>query len=58
MLNSINEHRLSVEYILATHFHFDHIEAAPSLRQETGTRLAMHEADVPYHQVISLYEST
>ncbi len=58
ILKSINEHGLSVEYILATHFHFDHTEAAPSLRQETGARLAMHEADVPYYQVISLSEST
>ena len=50
ILNYINEHGLTVEYILATHFHFDHTEAAPSLRQETGARLAMHEADIPYYQ--------
>ncbi|MDZ7758704.1 MAG: MBL fold metallo-hydrolase [Desulfovermiculus sp.] len=50
ILNYINEHSLTVEYILATHFHFDHTEVAPSLRQETGARLAMHEADIAYYQ--------
>ena len=49
ILNSITEHGLIVEYILATHFHFDHTEAAASIRQETGARLAMHEADVAYY---------
>ncbi|MFO7803247.1 MAG: MBL fold metallo-hydrolase [Desulfovermiculus sp.] len=50
ILDSINKQGLVVEYILATHFHFDHTEAAPSLRQETGATIAMHEADIPYYQ--------
>ena len=50
ILAYINEHALTVEFILTTHFHFDHTDAAPSLRQETGARLAMHEADIPYYQ--------
>jgi glyoxylase-like metal-dependent hydrolase (beta-lactamase superfamily II) len=50
ILNFINEQGLTVEYILATHFHFDHTEAAASLRQQTGARLAMHEADIPYYR--------
>ncbi|MBS3780635.1 MAG: MBL fold metallo-hydrolase [Desulfovermiculus sp.] len=50
ILDFINEQGLIVEYILTTHFHFDHTEEASALRQETGARLAMHEADIPYYQ--------
>ncbi len=46
----INELGLTVEVIVCTHGHFDHIAAAGDLKNQTGARVAIHRDDVAiYH---------
>ncbi len=48
ILAELDRHVLELEYILLTHFHYDHTCKASHLRQATGALVAMHEADIPY----------
>ena len=50
ILSELSSRGLVLEYILLTHFHYDHTDMASSLRQRTGARVAMHEADVSFYQ--------
>lgn len=43
ILDALDELDATVGMILLTHFHFDHIMAAPELLRETGAPLAIHE---------------
>lgn len=45
--DALEEHRVTVTAIVATHAHFDHLLAAESLRQATGAPFYMHDADKP-----------
>ena len=49
IMSYIGKNNLILEYILATHFHYDHTALAESIRLETGVQLAMHKDDVPYY---------
>ena len=49
IMEYIVKNNLTLVYILATHFHYDHTALAESIKQEIGARLAMHEDDVPYY---------
>jgi hydroxyacylglutathione hydrolase len=42
---SIAEHGLTVDAIVATHAHFDHVLAAQKLRELTGAPFYLHDAD-------------
>lgn len=46
ILDAVTELEAAVRMILLTHFHFDHIMAAPELVRATGAPLAIHEAEV------------
>lgn len=46
ILVAVEELDAAVRLVLLTHFHFDHIMAAPEVLQETGATLAIHEAEV------------
>ncbi len=50
LLDTLQRHGLILEYILATHFHYDHTDQASFLRRETGALTAMHEEDVPHYK--------
>lgn len=48
MLAAVKEAGLTLQWVLETHAHADHLSAAPFLRQETGARIVIgeHIADV------------
>jgi glyoxylase-like metal-dependent hydrolase (beta-lactamase superfamily II) len=46
----LQQHRLSLERIIATHGHFDHLLAARALQEATGAPFYMHEGDAPLLQ--------
>lgn len=45
ILAVLDENKLSAEWILLTHGHFDHTAAAFSLIEKTGAKLYIHKAD-------------
>ncbi len=45
VLRRIAADRLSVEAVLITHAHIDHVAGVPAVRAETGARVAMHPDD-------------
>lgn len=47
IINKLSEHGLSLEFIVLTHAHFDHMLALEELRRRTGAPLYVHEADEP-----------
>jgi glyoxylase-like metal-dependent hydrolase (beta-lactamase superfamily II) len=46
VLQLIQEERLTLERILVTHGHIDHVGGVPALRAETGAPIAMHPDDL------------
>ncbi|WP_020675767.1 MBL fold metallo-hydrolase [Geopsychrobacter electrodiphilus] len=55
---SLSKHRLSVELILNTHGHFDHIGANRALKASTGALLMIHKDDVELLQMARLQAAT
>jgi glyoxylase-like metal-dependent hydrolase (beta-lactamase superfamily II) len=45
----LDEHGLRCRAILNTHTHIDHVGANQELKDRTGARLMLHEADVPLY---------
>ncbi len=46
LLRQLRQERLTVERILVTHGHIDHVGGVPALQQETGAPIAMHADDL------------
>ena len=44
----IDDKRLSLEYIILTHGHFDHICGANAYKEKTGAKIASHELEAEY----------
>ena len=47
LLQTAAEHRLSIELVINTHGHQDHIAGNPAVLAATGARWAAHPADLP-----------
>jgi glyoxylase-like metal-dependent hydrolase (beta-lactamase superfamily II) len=47
------EQKLTVEYIINTHGHFDHVGANRKLKEATGARLVIHALDQSMLEVLS-----
>ena len=45
ILMKLAEHKLTVEYIINTHGHFDHVGANRKLKEATGAKLIIHALD-------------
>ena len=48
ILDVIESKGLSLEYIILTHGHFDHIFGANTFRDKTGAKIAAHEVETEY----------
>ena len=48
IINVISSKNLSLEYIILTHGHFDHILGANTFREKTGAKIAAHELETEY----------
>jgi glyoxylase-like metal-dependent hydrolase (beta-lactamase superfamily II) len=45
ILDVLNRNQFKLKYIIDTHGHFDHVDANQPLKDATGAKLAIHEAD-------------
>ena len=45
VLAKLTETHATLQLIMLTHFHYDHVGAADALREATGARVAIHHAD-------------
>ena len=48
IMDVISSKGLSLEYIILTHGHFDHILGANTFREKTGAKIAAHELETEY----------
>lgn len=46
IMDIIKNDRLSVDYIICTHGHFDHVGAVSDLKKETGAKVAIHRDEL------------
>lgn len=54
VLAALRRHGLRCTAILNTHAHIDHVGANHALREATGARLMLHEADLPLYDNLRL----
>lgn len=50
ILNFIKENGLSIEYIVCTHGHFDHVGAVGDIKKETGGRVVLHKDEIDIYK--------
>jgi len=48
IINTITNGGITLEYIILTHGHFDHILGTNSFKEKTGAKIAAHEAENEY----------
>ena len=46
--DALDRHELSLEYIILTHGHFDHLLGANRFKEKTGAKIAAHELEAEY----------
>lgn len=46
----VKDGNLSVEYIVCTHAHFDHVGAVPDIKGETGAKIIIHKDELQIYQ--------
>ncbi|MBV8223097.1 MAG: MBL fold metallo-hydrolase, partial [Candidatus Eremiobacteraeota bacterium] len=50
----LDKHNLSVKTIVATHGHIDHVGGIARLKELTGAKAMLHEADVPMYENLAI----
>jgi glyoxylase-like metal-dependent hydrolase (beta-lactamase superfamily II) len=46
ILDAVRKKNLTVEYIICTHGHFDHVGAVADIKKETGAKVVLHQGDL------------
>jgi len=46
----VKDGNLSLEYIVCTHAHFDHVGAVPDIKDETGAKIVIHKDELEIYQ--------
>ena len=54
VLAVLRKHGLTCKAILNTHTHIDHVGANHALREQTGARVMLHEADLPLYDNLKI----
>src|SRR3990167_4754110 len=47
ILNLIKKHNLTIQFIINTHAHFDHVGGVKHLQDLTGAKFLLHREDIP-----------
>jgi hydroxyacylglutathione hydrolase len=47
ILNLLKKHNLTLQFLLNTHAHFDHVGGVRYLQDRTGAKFLLHEGDIP-----------
>lgn len=50
IMNVVAEEGLSVDYLVCTHAHFDHVGAVPDIKRETGAKIVIHRDELEIYQ--------
>lgn len=50
IIETLREDGLTLEYIVCTHAHFDHVGAAPDIKKETGAKVVLHKDETEIYQ--------
>jgi hydroxyacylglutathione hydrolase len=46
IVDAVRKKNLTVEYIVCTHGHFDHVGAVADIKKETGAKIVLHQDDL------------
>jgi len=50
IMAGVKADNLSLEYIVCTHAHFDHVGAVPDIKSETGAKIIIHKDELEIYQ--------
>jgi glyoxylase-like metal-dependent hydrolase (beta-lactamase superfamily II) len=50
IMSVVGEAGLSVDYLVCTHAHFDHVGALPDIRRETGAKIVVHRDEMEIYR--------
>ena len=50
IMAAVKDGNLSLEYIVCTHAHFDHVGAVPDIKDETGAKIVIHKDELEIYQ--------
>jgi len=50
IISRVRDLNLDIQYILNTHFHFDHTQCNQELKEATNAKIAMHMNDIHYYE--------
>ncbi len=50
IMDRVRANNLSLEYIVCTHAHFDHVGAVPDIKGETGAKIIIHRDELEIYQ--------
>jgi hydroxyacylglutathione hydrolase len=53
ILDAVKKKNLTVEYIVCTHGHFDHVGAVADIKKGTGAKIVLHQSDLEIYDSAS-----